>query len=717
MFFPAYERLLLQVTGKKLSHSDRGRRSLTGKEPVCGEIEKAVEQRLTNIFACVTFFLLLLGEKDMSEKYYITTPIYYPSGHWHIGHCYTTVICDALARFNRMEGKDVFFLTGTDEHGKKIEEVAAAQGISPKECADRLVNEIKKLWKLLKISNDKFIRTTDEEHVLSVQKIFTRLYEKGDIYKGEYEGWYCTPCESFWTKSQLADGKCPDCGREVKKVKEESYFFRLSKYQKQLEELFENNPEFLQPQSRVNEMLNNFIRPGLSDLSVSRTSVDWGIKVPFDPKHTIYVWVDALSNYLSALGYLGPDDALMKYWPADLHMVGKEIVRFHSIIWPALLMALELPLPKRIYGHGWLLLDGDKMSKSKGNVADPFMLVDRYGVDALRYYLLREVPFGKDGSFSPEAYLIRYNSDLCNDLGNLVSRTTAMITQYFEGCVPEPGEKMPEDEDLIALAQAVTDKVRRHLAQPDVPEALASIFEVIQRANKYIDETSPWILNKTSEGRERLKTVLYNLAETIRISALLLAPFIPDTAHAVYERLGISDFPEHFEGNTAFGKLEAGLRVFKGEALFPRFDVKKETEYFAGKDETATDDSVRPEKPAVKTPEPEQDKKEDYITIDDFMKIKLKTAKVTACEAVEKKDKLLRLTLDVGGEERVVVSGIRKYYAPEYLVGKTVVLVANLKPAKLGGIMSEGMILCADADGDVVFVTPEKELPGGKTVR
>lgn len=648
----------------------------------------------------------------MAERFYITTPIYYPSGHWHIGTCYTTVICDALARFNRMEGKEVYFLTGTDEHGKKIEETAAKQGKTPMQCADELVNELKDLWKLISISNDKFIRTTDKEHEETVQKIFTKLYEKGDIYKSEYEGWYCTPCESFWTKSQLVDGKCPDCGREVKKVKEESYFFKLSKYQNQLEELFTKNPDFLQPQSRVNEMLNNFIRPGLQDLSVSRTTVDWGVKVPFDQKHTVYVWIDALANYLSALGYMSKDESLMRFWPASIQMVGKEIVRFHSIIWPALLMALELPLPKRIYGHGWLLLDGDKLSKSKGNnnLTDPFMLCERYGVDALRYYLLREVPFGKDGAFTLEAYLVRRNADLCNDLGNLVSRTTAMIDQYFGGEVPTPSAELDEDKELKSLAVKALPKVRELMLYPDAPEALSVIFGVIQRANKYIDETTPWVLAKTAEGKERLKAVLYNLAEAIRISAVLLAPFIPTTAEEIYVRLGLGSLPKNFEDIAVFGSIKPGTKVFKGESIFPRVDVKKELEYFA-----ATDKSAKPIESKIATEKTE--KTADIIGIEDFQKVKLVTARILACEKIEKRDKLLKLTVKVGDETRTVVSGIAQYYTPDYLVGKTVVLVANLKPTKLGGVMSEGMILCADADGDVVFVSPEKEIDSGKTVR
>ena len=639
----------------------------------------------------------------MKQKYYITTPIYYPSGNWHLGHCYTTVICDAIARFRRMDGYDVFFLTGTDEHGVKIEKRAAENNTTPQAFVDKLVGDIKRLWEKLNISYDKFIRTTDDYHVKAVQKIFKRLYDQWDIYKAEYEGMYCTPCESFWTESQLVDGKCPDCGRPVEKAKEESYFFRLSKYQDRLIELYKNNPSFISPKSRMNEMINNFIKPGLQDLCVSRTSFKWGIPVTFDDKHVIYVWIDALTNYITALGYGGDDDSLFKkYWPADLHMVGKEIVRFHTIIWPALLMALGLELPKEVYGHGWLLIGGDKMSKSKGNVVDPFILSDRYGVDAVRYFLLREVPFGSDGVYTNEALITRTNADLANDLGNLVSRTTAMITQYFGGKVPAPTKAEEIDGELISMSVAALGKVRENVENLLIPESLSEIFRLIQRANKYIDETMPWALAKDPDKRERLATVLYNLAEVIRVSAVLISPFMPDTARKIYDHLCLGKLPSDFESVKTFGGLPVGGDVVKGEALFPRRDVKKEL--------------AELEKLAESADKKEEKKDGEYITIDDFSKVKLAAAKVLACEKVEGSDKLLKMTLDAGGETRVVVSGIARHYSPEYMVGKTVVIVKNLKPAKLKGITSEGMILCASDGKDVVFVSPEKEVAPGSEV-
>lgn len=639
----------------------------------------------------------------MKQKYYITTPIYYPSGNWHLGHCYTTVICDAIARFRRMDGYDVFFLTGTDEHGVKIEKRAAENNTTPQAFVDKLVGDIKRLWEKLNISYDKFIRTTDDYHVKAVQKIFKQLYDQGDIYKAEYEGMYCTPCESFWTESQLVDGKCPDCGRPVEKAKEESYFFRLSKYQDRLIELYKNNPSFISPKSRMNEMINNFIKPGLQDLCVSRTSFKWGIPVTFDDKHVIYVWIDALTNYITALGYGGDDDSLFKkYWPADLHMVGKEIVRFHTIIWPALLMALGLELPKEVYGHGWLLIGGDKMSKSKGNVVDPFILSDRYGVDAVRYFLLREVPFGSDGVYTNEALITRTNADLANDLGNLVSRTTAMITQYFGGKVPAPTKAEEIDGELISMSVAALGKVRENVENLLIPESLSEIFRLIQRANKYIDETMPWALAKDPNQRERLATVLYNLAEVIRVSAVLISPFMPDTAQKIYDHLCLGKLPSDFESVKTFGGLPVGGDVVKGEALFPRRDVKKEL--------------AELEKLAESADKKEEKKDGEYITIDDFSKVKLAAAKVLTCEKVEGSDKLLKMTLDAGGETRVVVSGIARHYSPEYMVGKTVVIVKNLKPAKLKGITSEGMILCASDGKDVVFVSPEKEVAPGSEV-
>ena len=642
----------------------------------------------------------------MNKKpYYITTPIYYSSGSFHLGHCYTTVICDAIARFKRMDGYDVFYLTGTDEHGQKVQQRAEKAGVTPKQFVDRLYEQITALWKKLDISYDKFIRTTDEYHEKTVQKIYEKLLANGDIYKSEYEGMYCTPCEAFWTESQLKHGKCPDCGRQEKKQKEENYFFRLSKYQNRLIKFYQENPEFISPRSRMNEMINNFIKPGLKDLCISRTTFDWGVKLPFDSKHVAYVWVDALSNYITALGYLQDDHAKFdKYWPADLHMVGKEIVRFHTVIWPALLMALDLPLPKKVYGHGWLLFGDDKMSKSKGNVVDPFFLADRYGVDAIRYFLLREIPFGSDGAYTNEALLVRTNADLVNDLGNLVSRTTAMITQYFEGRIPAPNAYTQLDKELITLCEATLDKVRKDMDGLSAPDALTDIFKIVQRANKYIDETTPWTLNKQG-NTERLATVMYVLAECIRFAATLLKPFITETSNVIFEKLGVNS-PEDFSEITKFGVLKAGTKVNKGANLFNRIDVEKELKAL---DELA--EKQNSDKNA------EQTLPSDLIDINDFAKVKLCTAKVLSCEKVAKSDKLLAFKLQVGDEVRQVVSGIAQYYQPEYMVGKTVVLVKNLKPAKIRGVESNGMILCAADGKTVVFVTPEKDIGSGKEVR
>lgn len=657
------------------------------------------------------------------DKYYITTPIYYPSGKWHIGTCYTTIICDALARFKRLDGYDVFFLTGTDEHGQKIQKAAQAAGKSEKEYLDNIVGQLRSLWQVLGISYDKFIRTTDEYHKRAVQKIFTALYEKGDIYKNEYEGWYCVPCESFWTKSQLVDGKCPDCGREVQLTKEESYFFRLSKYQKVIEKLLEDNPTFLMPRSRQNEMINNFIKPGLQDLCVSRTTFDWGVQVPFDTKHVVYVWLDALFNYATALGYMSDDDSLFrKYWPADVHMMAKEIIRFHSIIWPAFLTALDLPLPGKVFGHGWIMFGSDKMSKSKGNVVDPFILSDRYGADALRYYILRVVPFGQDGVYSNEMFVKTRNSDLANTLGNLVSRTLAMVNQYF-GQVPEPCEDEGTDAELKELNMRLYDKVAALMDEPDVSGAMDAIWEVLHRANKYIDECEPWALAKDESKRTRLSGVLYNLVETIRRVAVLLQAFMPGTAAKILTSLGIKDGElSGFASLKKWGAMPAGGKVVKGEPLFARLDINKELKEL---DAIAASVEVKGDvKGADNGEDKRAEKAEGVITVDsinieDFEKIDLRVGTVVDSKRVEKTDKLLCSQIDLGeGKPRTVVSGIAKYYAPEDIIGKQVIVVANLKPVKLRGILSEGMVLCAsDAEGNLTLITPAKGIASGSEVR
>jgi len=660
----------------------------------------------------------------MSEKptYYITTPIYYPSDKLHIGHSYTTVAADAMARFKRMTGYDVMFLTGTDEHGQKIEQIAKENQVSPKQYVDKIVAGIVELWKLMDISYDDFIRTTDKRHEEVVQKIFKKLYDQGDIYKSEYEGWYCTPCESFWTEHQLNDGNCPDCGRSVDLLKEESYFFRLSKYQDRLIKHIEENPDFIQPQSRKNEMLNNFLRPGLEDLCVSRTSFKWGIPVTFDEKHVIYVWIDALSNYITALGYMTDNpEKFNRYWPADVHLVGKEIVRFHTIIWPIMLMALDLPLPKQVFGHGWLILEGGKMSKSKGNVVDPVVLVDRYGLDALRYFLLREVPFGSDGVFSNESLINRINSDLANDLGNLLSRTAVMIEKYFDGVLPACGEITELDRELQQIALETPAKVENLMNDLLFSNALAEIWKLVSRSNKYIDETTPWILAKSDSQRERLGTVMYHLAESLRFISVLISPFMPGTPARIQEQLGIEADDHTWDSLKEFGRVKVGTCITKGDIIFPRLDMDKELkalEALNKEDKSAEEDknaksAAETDNETAETPEilPE-------ITIDDFAKLDLRVAKVIDAERVEKTDKLLKLTLDVGGKSRQVVSGIAQYYSPEDMIGRSVIIVANLKPVKLRGILSEGMILAAsDNTGKLVLASVSEEIGSGAPVR
>ena len=630
-------------------------------------------------------------EREQKKKFYITTPIYYPSDKLHIGHTYCTVATDAMARYKRLTGCDVLFLTGTDEHGQKIEDKAKAAGKTPKEFLDNIVEGpqgILDLWKLMNISNDRFIRTTDDYHCASIQKIFRKMYEKGDIYKGTYKGKYCKPCESFWTESQLVDGKCPDCGREVMDAEEEAYFFRLSKYADRVRHLLEDT-DFLQPRSRVNEMVNNFIKPGLEDLCVSRTSFSWGIPVDFDPGHVVYVWVDALFNYTTALGFMNDRyHDYDKYWPADVHFVGKEIVRFHSIIWPAMLMSMEMPLPKHVYGHGWLVMDGGKMSKSKGNVVDPYVLAEKFGVDALRFFLLRTFPFGSDGNFSNELLIQTINMDLANDLGNLVSRTTAMVEKYFGGTLPTERENSDADDDLKQMVSTLRDRYQAEMERFQFQNALEQIFKTIQRANKYIDENAPWTLAKDPANRARLATVMYNLLETVRICAVLLTPFIPDSAEKIFDQIGACPCCRTWEKANVWGSLRPDVTVHKGEALFPRIDAEK-----ALAELNAIQEAQR--KAALPALELEPYSQEN-VDFDTFCRSDFRAVKIKNCEAVKKSDKLLKFTLDDGsGTDRTILSGIHHYYEPEQLIGKTAVAILNLPPRKMMGIPSCGMLISA----------------------